>query len=157
MQIRSSQAEKSDKLDFDQFLSCLIRIAVKCYPSGKTKDESMQQLLMDNILPNAARRKPVDITSFLKQPTIEALFKYYENALLELFKFYAMSSDQNQKGKNMIRATSNIVKTFDDQRGLIEEAKTRNHIQNSSSNCIGYADFMRFANDFAMTTRLVFE
>jgi hypothetical protein len=113
----------------------------------------MQQLLMDNILPLAARRKPVSISSFLKQPTIETLMKYYESALTELFKFYATSSDQNLKGKNMIRATSNIVKTFDDQRGLIEESKSRSAIQNTSVHCIGYADFIRFATDFGLTTR----
>ncbi len=114
----------------------------------------MQQLLMDNLLPMAARRKPVSIASFLRQAPVESMLKYYETALLELFKFYAASSDQNLKGKSMIKATSNIVKTFDDHTRIIEESRTRTNIQNSSINCIGYADFMRFANDFGMTTSL---
>lgn len=116
----------------------------------------MQQLLMDNILPLAARRKPINISTFLKQPPIESLLRYYEAALSDMFQFYSSSSDQTLKGKNMIKATSNLVKTFDDQKELIEESKVKSQQQNSVSHCIGYTDFMRFCNDFSMTTRYTF-
>eukprot|EP00981_Chlorochromonas_danica_P015277 scaffold11522_cov239-Ochromonas_danica.AAC.4 len=144
--------DKSDKIDFEGFLSCLIRIAEKCYPSCKSKEEAMQQLLMDNVLPLAPRRKPISVQYLLKQPPIEALFKYYEDALMELYKFYTMSSDKSRKGKHMLRSTTHMGSTFDDQRELIEEAKQRLRKESPSSHKMGYEDFIRFATDFGIVT-----
>lgn len=146
--------ERSDKIDFDAFLSCLIRIAQKCYPSCHTKEEAMQQFLMDNILPLAPRRKPISIALLLKQPPIEAIFKYYEDALAELYKFYTTSSDKHRKGKAMLRSTNRSAHSFDDQKEHIEEAKQRSQKENNSANRLGYNDFIRFATDFGLVTTL---
>ncbi len=146
--------ERSDRLDFDDFLTCLLRVAQKCYPGRSKKEEAMQQLLIDNILPLASKRNSTSIIPLLKQPAVESLFKYYEDSLLVLFQFFASSSDQRAKGKNMIKTTSNYVKTFDDQRELIEESKSREKIQNVSSKNMGYQEFLKFANDFGFCTTL---
>ena len=54
----------------------------------------MIQLLMDNILPLADRRHPINISiSILKQPTVENLLKYFEDSLLQIFKFFTTESD----------------------------------------------------------------
>ena len=144
--------EKVDKIDFDAFLSCLIRIAQKCYPSCRNSEEAMQQLLMDNVLPLATRRKPVTIALLLKQPHIEALFKYYEDALLELYKFYTTSADLRRKGNNMMRSTAHHVNIFEEEIGVIEEAKLRAARELSASNKMAYLDFIRFATDFGLVT-----
>eukprot|EP01035_Chromulina_nebulosa_P018836 gene18836-24621_t len=60
-QYKIIQMEGKDKLNYEEFLSCLALIAEKCYPSGRSTEESMQQLLMDNLLPMALRRKPASI------------------------------------------------------------------------------------------------
>lgn len=146
--------DKSDRLDFDDFLSCMLRVAMKCYPSCKNREAAMQQLLMDNILPLASRRHSVTVLPLLKQPSVEALFRYYEDSLHLLFTFFATSSDYRAKGKNMIKTTSNHVKTFDDQTHLIEESKTRNKIQNVVGKNMGYPEFLKFANDFGFSTSL---
>lgn len=153
----SSSREKSDKIDFDAFLTCLIRISQKCYPSGRNKEETMQQLLLDNILPMASRRKPISIAALVKQPHIELIYKYYEDALIELFKFYTTSSDLNKKGRTMMYSTSHLADTFDGQRAIIEEAKgrvQRGAADPNHSNRMGYHDFIRFANDFGLVTSL---
>ncbi len=145
--------DKSDKMEFDAFLSCLIKIAKKAYPSGETKEGSMQQLLMDNLLPMASKRKPVSIALLLKQPNIEAIFKYYEDSLQELYKFYTTSSDLDRRGKNMVRSMSHLAETFDDQREVFQEAKNRSSKDSSNApNRMGYPDFIRFANDFGLVT-----
>jgi hypothetical protein len=112
----------------------------------------MQQFLMDNVLPLAPRRKPVSLAQLLKQPPIEALYKYYEDALLELYKFYTTSSDKHRKGKHMLRSTNHLASTFDDQKELIAEAKQRSQKEAVSANKMGYEDFFRFANDFGIVT-----
>lgn len=108
---------------------------------------------MDNVLPLASRRNPTSIATILKQPVIEGLFKYYEDALKQLFNFFATSSQQLTKGKNMVLSTRERTKTFDEQVNLIEEAKVRSHIQTSHANMLAYKDFLRFANDFGLSSR----
>ena len=79
-----------------------MRIASRCYPSSPSYEEAMQQLLMDNILPLASRRVIVDLSSLVYQDPIEALYSYYEDSLLELFRYYATASDNLSKGKYMV-------------------------------------------------------
>jgi len=117
----------------------------------------MQQLLMDNILPLASRRKPYSISELLKQPHIEVIFKYYEEALKEIYKFYTTSSDIIQKGKNMISSTNQKIDTFDDAKELYAEVKKKRLAGSqdglNGATKMGYADFVRFANDFGLITR----
>lgn len=115
----------------------------------------MQQLLMDNVLPLAARRKPYSISQLLKQPHIEAILKYYEDALKELYKFYTTSSDIIQKGKNMASSLSHRAETFDQAKEMFDEAKIRtaSHDLLYATTKMGYGDFMRFANDFGLISK----
>lgn len=51
-----AQSNNSDRLDYNQYLSCLVRVAIKCYPHTRNAEDAMQQLLMDNILPLGERQ-----------------------------------------------------------------------------------------------------
>ena len=80
----NGKREKLDKMNFSEFITCIRRIASKCYPAEEFggdgryhEDESLQQLLMDNILPMASIRKPVNIEAVLEHPTLDILFSYY--------------------------------------------------------------------------------
>ena len=111
----------------------------------------MQQLLMDNILPMAARRRPVSLASFMTQPIIEELFDYYQEALQEIFRYYANNSDNITR--NMIKSTAAKSKTFDEQKSLIAEAKEKHHVSCSFSAQMSYAEFLGFSNDFGLASR----
>jgi hypothetical protein len=147
----NGKVEKTDKLDYEEFLSCLRRIAVKCYPNDeRSEDESMQQLLMDNILPLASRRIPVDITQVLAQPAVEALYSYYKDSLTEVFRFLAVTSDSFLKSKNMTLTNNGIngaPRTFDEQAIIFEIARSKGKQQNANAHEVGYQDFVRFCND----------
>ncbi len=112
----------------------------------------MQQLLMDNVLPLALRRKPISIALLLKQPVIDTLFKYYEDALAELYKFYTTSSDLRQKGKGLLKSTTHVVDSFEDEFEINQQAKLKSYYESSAANKMGYADFVRFATDFGLVT-----
>jgi hypothetical protein len=142
-----------DKINFEEFLSCLHRISLKCYPGCPTAEAAMQQLLMDNLLPFAMRRKPIDLSFAMHHPSICQMFEYYSDALMDIFQFYALSGDNKDKGKNMIRTTGAKNKTFDEQKELIAMAKELELLQSQSSHQMNYTDFMRFANDFGMMSR----
>eukprot|EP00597_Dinobryon_sp_UTEXLB2267_P007803 CAMPEP_0170097076 /NCGR_PEP_ID=MMETSP0019_2-20121128/28993_1 /TAXON_ID=98059 /ORGANISM="Dinobryon sp., Strain UTEXLB2267" /LENGTH=476 /DNA_ID=CAMNT_0010319243 /DNA_START=1605 /DNA_END=3032 /DNA_ORIENTATION=- len=143
--------EKSDKLSFEEFISCLIKISFKCYPSSLNKEEAMQHLLMDNILPLANKRNPIGISkNILKQPNMESMFSYYEDALMNLYIFFAITSENSEHRKNMIVSTCSTGKTFDEQAALIEESKLRTLASQSNAKSMGYSSFMKFANDFGL-------
>lgn len=146
--------DKSDKLNFDEFLSCISRIAQKCYPSAVNQEEAMQQLLMDNILPMAHRRIPTSIAAtVMREPGIEHLLKYYESSLTSIFKYFAVVSDQLTKDRNMVRATQHIVDTFDDQIQQIQKANVRCVQQNAISKLMSYIDFLKFSSDLGLISR----
>lgn len=118
----------------------------------------MQQLLMDNILPLASRRKPVTIALLLRQPAIETIFKYYEDALQEIYKFYTVSSALNHKDKALQRSVTTSAATFDDQfeemLAMEGETKGKDAIKEvSRGHQMSHPDFIRFANDFGLVTR----
>lgn len=118
-----------------------------------SQEESMQQLLMDNILPMAQRRIPASILSTMKDPNIELLLKYYESSLMSMFKHFAAASDQLTKDRNMVRATRHAVQTFDDQIEQIQKANARCQQQNSVAKQMSYSDFMHFTADLGLVSR----
>ena len=113
----------------------------------------MQQFLMDNILPLAKRREPKSVRHILRAPEMESLLKYYERSIDSMFQCYVITADHAQKERNLVKATSNIVRTFDDQMGLIDEARARDHVQQQFGSQIGYAEFMKFVSDFGLVNR----
>jgi hypothetical protein len=149
---------KSDKIDFEEFLRCLIKISQKCYPSYKTKEASMQQLLMDNILPLALRREPVSISSIMKTSSMEALLRHFESAFSTMFRFFAVSSDEVTKNKGLIKSlgqSNRITASFEEHRSLIEEATSRCRMESALSKHMAYTDFIRFAHEVGLVSRLV--
>lgn len=139
-------------------MRCLIKISQKCYPSYKTKEASMQQLLMDNILPLALRREPVSIASIMKTPSMEALLRHFESAFSTIFRFFAVSSDEVTKNKGLIKSlgqSNRITASFEEHRSLIEEATSRCRMESALSKHMAYVDFIRFAHEVGLVSRLV--
>lgn len=117
----------------------------------------MQQLLMDNILPLAQRREPTSIAAIMREPAVESLLKYYDSSLHSMFKHFAAASDQLLKDRNMVKATRNTVRTFDDQVQQIQQANARNQQQSAVSKQMSYADFLRFTSDLGLISKYVKE
>jgi len=115
----------------------------------------MQQLLMDNILPLAQRREPTSIATIMRDPAIESLLKYYDSSLNSMFKHFAAASDQLLKDRNMVKATRNTVRTFDDQVQQIQQANARNAQQSAVSKQMSYPDFLRFTSDLGLVSKYV--
>lgn len=93
----------------------------------------------------ASRRKPIVVHNFMTQPQVESLFHYYEDALLEIYRFYSASSDN--KNRNMVQSIGPAVRTFDDLKNNKEEKDKGKGTQ------MAYADFLRFAGDFGLNSR----
>lgn len=113
----------------------------------------MQQLLMDNILPLSLRREPTNITHIMKQNTIESLLKSFESSLMNIFKFYAITSEEITKNINMAIATTSVLRIFDDQKELINDANMKCKTQAAISKQMSYSDFIRFVHEFGLVKK----
>ena len=150
--LKNSSHQVSDhRLDYAEFLSCLSRVAQRCYSNAPTSEDAMQLLLMDNILPLASRRHPVQLQPILSQPAVEALFEFYEEALHDIFRYYANNSDH--VSRNMIRATASNCKSFDETRHQLAEEKERFQQNKHTSHRLGYFEYLKFATDFGLASR----
>ena len=157
--LKQGSTEGKDKLSYEDFLSVLTKLALKCYPSCKTADEALQQILMDNLLPLALRRKPVSIQAFLNLPAIENLFNYYEDAIFELFRFFSSVGADRAKVTSLIKTTSAFSVTFDEHLEQVEGNKISEEVASHStkiynpSRQMAFPDFVKFSNDFGLTIR----
>ena len=107
-----------ERVDYDGFLNCLIRIAPLCYPNTRDGDGAMLHLLMDNLLPLASRRSYYSIThKTLSQPALHGLQGMFRDSLSEVFDFYAANTANSATAKNLAKTATgggNKPKTFDD-------------------------------------------
>ena len=90
-----------DKLTYNEFLTCLMKLSVKLYPAAaKTSLEiPFQQLLMENILPLASRRSPHSIDYALNDLSVQGIFSYFGESLNHIFEFYTSSGEAASKKK----------------------------------------------------------
>jgi hypothetical protein len=77
------------KMNYNDFLTALMKLGVKVYPRSRTTDDAFQRLLMDNILPLASRRCPDNVDMFMENADVCRLYDYYYDALQQIFNFYA--------------------------------------------------------------------
>ena len=114
----SLQHKVSERVGYDGFLNCLIRMAPMCYPTAKDGDEAMLHLLMDNLLPLASKRDPKPITHLLVNQDIQSLKSFFEAPLRSVFEFYAAhaanSNTAQQLAKTATSGGANGPKTFDE-------------------------------------------
>ena len=167
------------RIGFDDFLSALVALAKKCYPTAASDDEeALKHILMDNVLPFASRRMPSDIRSIIEDRELVDLFKYYENSLASLFNYFSSSADEGAssqssptvKGRSpkssgsggdklgMSSVFSNMslsgesYAAIDMSSSSIKHLKSRTHslLSNPKRVHMSYTSFMRFVNEFQL-------
>jgi hypothetical protein len=166
-----------DKLTYPSFLTCLMKLSTKLYPTstsanGSVIESAFQQLLMENVLPLASRRSPKSIDSVLCSGEIMGLFTHFGPSLTKIFEFYAGEGVNTQRAKAGARGVKEI-NDFDDVKAESSARFARNAersqvnkngqpagpnggkaaAQNTMTNGLAYADFVRFAGDFGLTSQ----
>ena len=140
-------------IEYDEFLSCLVRIAQACYPSSLSLDQAMKQLLLDNVLPLALRREESEeIQMVLQSPDITVQKLYWQEPLLHLFEYYSSLSLNKARSKLMVQSMNDSTKSFDDHSNDIDYASQislKAIVSDSKSKCLlDYPEWLRFCNDF---------
>jgi hypothetical protein len=92
----ASRSSSKDLLTYSDFLSCLMKLAPRVYPRTSL-DIVFHQLLLENLLPLASRRKPDSVEVEMRNPEVEDLFDEYYKGLEQIFKFYSDMSEQRQR------------------------------------------------------------
>ncbi|GMH50329.1 hypothetical protein TL16_g08085 [Triparma laevis f. inornata] len=166
----SGLSNSVDKLTYNEFLTCLLKLSSKLYPTSaeQSAEAAFQQLLMENVLPLASRRSPKSIDAVLHEKSVVDLFKYFKQSLTKIFEYYASSGMASAKEKASYRGFQAESKNFDELRGetkakldkgagLVSSdmslSSSMRSKQNSMTSAMGYADFIRFASDFGLTSK----
>lgn len=143
------------KMNYNDFLTVLMKMSVKVYPRSKTVDAAFQRLLMDNVLPLASRRAPDTIDMFLENEDVRRLFEYYADALEQIFSFYASSDKRTHAA---IAAGNAAAAQGGTGAGLsyTGRAGTRNTKSvNSMKEALGYREFLKFCKDFDLSDSVI--
>lgn len=88
--------------------------------------------MLEHLLPLASRRNPLKLTVLLKNPTVELLYKYFEESLKEIFRFYCQGELPSASGtlnhKNSMKFLSS-----DQRDGIFDKKLTKlNDLKNNS-------------------------
>ena len=169
----SSNTNIVEKLTYNEFLTCLMRLSQKLYPEAAELniETAFQQLLMENVLPLASRRSPRSIDAILGDGEILGLKKYFRESLRYIFEFYGSSGLHSQRAKAGAKGTKGNV-DFDATRnetnsrfannknmsptGMSETSNRSSGLKNNSmSSSMSYADFVRFASDFGLNSKVL--
>jgi len=154
-----------ERVDYDGFLSCLLRIADVCYPNSANGEEAMMHLLVDNILPLASRREPMQVTAILESKDIHNLFSFFKEAIQSMFDFYAANAANNVGQKQLTKTTASKSRSFQEHQTQIgamrdaavkeeKDAKAAKEKVKKSGTFMGYEEFMRFSVDFGIASSL---
>jgi hypothetical protein len=116
-------------------------------------EDSMQEFLMNNILPNASRRKPMDIRELMAEPFFEALYQHYEEPFLGLFKYFSATSEKSSKVTGFHKSAGGVGdKPFDQGADEMSIDTRRNRKKALGNNQMTYPNFIHFATDFGLLT-----
>jgi len=155
-----SSLAQTGRLTYDEFLTCLLALAQKCYPMCDNAQAAMQQLLMDNILPLASRRKAArdclmeaDLTKCSKKE-VAALKESFTPPFLQLFHYFAVetkSSEGSFEGKG-----SHNKGSFDEMaKGPRSSSKSGGGLgSKKSEDQISYGDFLKYCQELGVSTSL---
>lgn len=177
----SGFSSSADKLTYNEFLTCLLKLSKRLYPNSAEKrslESAFQQLLMENVLPLASRRSPRNIDAVLEEGQVRDVLKYFRPSLRHIFEFYASAALSMAKEKAAVKGFMAESSNFDDFKA---STRARFHLQqraarsgatsptsssagtsvtssklpgkNSMTNALGYADFVRLASDFGLTSK----
>lgn len=155
---RTDRVGTLQKMNYNDFLTALMKISIKVYPRSKTVDDAFQRLLMDNVLPLAARRAPVSVEPYLENEDVSALFGYYSDALEQIFQFYATSDKRTARAMvQQAVASGNLTGPYSSSSltvaGRSPGRATRT--SNSMKDALGYAEFLKFASDFDLSSSVI--
>jgi len=163
-----------EKLTYNEFLTCLMKLSSKLYPESAeiNIETAFQQLLMENVLPLASRRNPKSVDAVLGDGEVKGLKRYFKEALRYIFEFYASSGMENERAKKgqktlkgnkdfdtMKNETSSrfrsVNKSMSPPGGNGSDSGRRKPQHNSMANSMSYADYVRFASDFGLTSKVL--
>lgn len=137
------------QMNYNDFLTCLMKLSVKIYPRSRSRDEAFQRLLMDNVLPLAARRCPESVEFYLENAEVRSIFHTYKDALEQIFAFYA-SNDKRQEGSRGASGPAGFGASHSG-RSPVRATKAVNTMKEA----LAYPEFLKFAQAFDLSNNVI--
>eukprot|EP00636_Phaeomonas_parva_P006273 CAMPEP_0118862584 /NCGR_PEP_ID=MMETSP1163-20130328/7737_1 /TAXON_ID=124430 /ORGANISM="Phaeomonas parva, Strain CCMP2877" /LENGTH=477 /DNA_ID=CAMNT_0006796501 /DNA_START=10 /DNA_END=1443 /DNA_ORIENTATION=+ len=144
------------KLTYYEFLNVLLRISQRLYGHKLSQEDAMQKLLMENVLPRASRRNPASVSRILRSAAFRNLYDYYKGALKEIFMYYASAQhtvEFSTFNSNSSKGKAAPGKPTKRQASRLSMVRAPGDApgDNSMTNAMSYAAFIRMANDLGLS------
>lgn len=147
------------RMNYHDFLTATMKLAVKVFPESKSVDEAFQRILVNNVLPKAWRRNPEPVDAILDDPDVQTLYQRFADALEQIFQFYASCTIGDEEGRTIQRASP---KSPGGASGTLRSTgstalSTRGKMggTNSMKSALGYSEFLKFASDFDLSNSVI--
>ena len=86
----SAAPHQSPQIDFAAFLSLLCKLSVKAFRrEARSSSEAFEMMLRTKVLPLASRRFPEDVTCFVADPQVVALFADNQGEIKRAYDHHA--------------------------------------------------------------------
>lgn len=131
-------------MTYSDFLNVLMILAPKIYPSADPKNV-FQKLLLENILPLAARRAPKSVEEHMEEGSEvwTLLFETLEDGLKGIFDYYTDLSDRRRK-KIAAQEVQDQVKLKGGHGQVQTTSKQKAKLLRETKSLMGYVEYIQF-------------
>jgi len=131
-------------MSYSDFLNVLMRVAPKVYPDNDA-DTVFQKLLLENILPLAARRVCSSVAEHIEEgsDTHSLLFGALHDGFEAIFGYYCELSDRRRKKTAALEVQETNKSRGGHGQVVTTSKQMHNHLR-SSKNQMGYPEYIQF-------------
>jgi hypothetical protein len=137
-------------MTYSDFLNVLMKVAPKVYPENSSSSV-FQKLLLENVLPLAARRSPMSVDEHIEEHSEvhELLYGKVNEGIKAIFEYYTDLSDRRRKKTAALEVQETnkkrgghgqVVTTSKSMADSLRDAKTQ----------LGYPEYIQFCQDFKL-------
>ncbi len=136
-------------MTYGDFLDVLMSCAPKVYPDADAS-EVFQKLLLENVLPLAARRAPTDISVYLEDDGVSKILgERLGEGLSGIFEYYTDLSDRRRK-KVAAQEVSEMAKLRGGHGQVVTTNKAKAKRLRDLKDHLGYPEFIQLCQDFKL-------
>ena len=137
-------------MSYSDFLHVLLIIAPKVYPEALASDV-FQKLLLENILPLAARRTVTSVKEFMSEGSDvhDLLYNSLSAGFFAIFSYYTNLSDRRRKKTAALDVQETSKKRGGHGQVVTTSKAVSRHLR-SSKVLLGYPEYIQFCQDFKL-------
>jgi hypothetical protein len=135
-------------ITFTDYLQLLMDLAPDVHPESDS-NVVFQRMLMENILPLASRRDPVDIAEYYDEDVRHLLNEEFRDSLQSIFDYYCNDADRRRL-QECAQDTRNRQSRLEQGHVATTSRRQMREMVYQYRGTIGYKEYIQFCQDFSL-------